>query len=344
MRDSRPSILLGTGRLLWPLAALGFLLLINVRYNSSFFDLRMQDGRLVGSMVDVFRHGAPVTLLSIGMCLVIATSGIDLSVGAVMAISGAVAASLIVRPHNSPLGFLDVHNSTAAIIAISLLVALACGVWNGLLVVLLKLQPIVATLVLMVAGRGIAQLLTNERIIIVPDSPFVFLGRGTLWHLPFAIQLSLFSALFVGIFTRGTALGLFIESVGNNPKASRLAGVPAGVVKIAVYSLCGLCAGLAGLIATADIQRADSANTGLGLELDAILSVSLGGASLAGGRFSLLGTILGSILLQTLTTTLYSLNVRPERTMVIKGALVVAVCLLQSQKFRELFKRRRKGA
>jgi simple sugar transport system permease protein len=328
-------------RLIFPLAALAFLMLVNARYNPSFFHLELKDGKLVGSMVDVLRHGAPVTLLSVGMCLVIATGGIDLSVGAVMAIAGAVAASLIARPRNSPLAFLDVHTSTTAVIALSLLVALAAGTWNGLLVVLLKLQPIVATLVLMVAGRGIAQLLTDERILTFPNTPFSFLDRGTLWHLPFPIELSLLAALLIGLFTRGTALGLFIESVGNNPRASRLAGVPAGVVKVSVYALCGLCAGLAGLVATAEIQRADSATAGLGLELDAILSVSLGGASLAGGRFSLLGTLIGSVLLQALTTTLYSLDVAPEKTVVIKGALVVAVCLLQSPKFREKFRWRR---
>jgi simple sugar transport system permease protein len=327
-------------RIFWPAAALALLLLINAIFNPSFFRLHMHDGKLVGSLVDVLRYGAPVTLLSVGMSLVIATGGIDLSVGAVMAIAGAVAASLIARPYDSPLDFLDVHKSTAAVIAIPLLVALIAGTWNGMLVVLLRLQPIVATLVLMVAGRGIAQLLTDGRIVTFPSTPFSFLARGTLWHIPFPIELSLLAAVVIGLFIRGTALGLFIESVGNNPKASRLAGVPAGVVKISVYALCGLCAGLAGLIATAEIQGADANTAGLGLELDAILSVSLGGAVLAGGRFSLLGTIIGSILLQTLTTMLLTMNVPPAMTIVLKGAVVVIVCLLQAPKFRDLFRRR----
>jgi galactofuranose transport system permease protein len=338
-----PSIFLRMGRLFWPLSALALLLAINAVFNRSFFHLEMRDGRLVGSMVDVLRYGAPVTLLSLGMSLVIATSGIDLSVGAVMAINGAVAASLIARPPDGPLSFIDVHGSTAVVIGLSLLVALAAGAWNGMLVVLLGLQPIVATLVLMVAGRGMAQLLTNARIVTFPETPFSFLARGTVLSLPFPILLSLLAALLIGLFSRGTALGLFIESVGNNPKASRLAGVPAGVVKIAVYALCGLCAGIAGLVVTAEIQGADANHAGLGLELDAILSVSLGGASLSGGRFSLLGTVIGAVLLQTLTTMLLGMNVPPALTIVLKGAVVVLVCLLQSPKFRGKFQRGRQS-
>jgi ribose/xylose/arabinose/galactoside ABC-type transport system permease subunit len=278
-----------------------------------------------------------VMLLSLGMSLVIATGGIDLSVGAVMAIAGAVAASLISRPADSPLAWLDVHNSAVAIIAISLLVALIAGAWNGMLVVFLGLQPIVATLILMVAGRGVAQLLANGQIVTFSNSPFSLVARGTLLGLPVPIYIAVVAAIVIAAASRGTALGLFVESVGNNPRASRLAGVPTTVVKLAVYALCGLCAGLAGLIVTADIQGADANNAGLGSELDAILAVSLGGASLSGGRFSLLGTLIGAVLLQALTSTILAHNVPPPLTTVIKGAVVVAVCLLQSPAFRAKF-------
>jgi simple sugar transport system permease protein len=152
--------------------------------------------------------------------------------------------------------------------------------------------------------------------------------------LPFPVTIVVVTAVAIGLLTRATALGLFVESVGNNPKASRLAGLPAGWVKLSVYALCGLCAGLAGLIVTADIQAADANNAGLNLELDAILAVSLGGASLNGGRFSLIGSLIGAVLLQAMTSTILAHNVPPPLTLVIKGLVVVAVCLFQSPVFR----------
>jgi simple sugar transport system permease protein len=321
-------------RLIWPLSALALLLIVNAIFDRPFFHLEWRDGRVFGTMIDVLNRGAPVMLLSLGMSLVIATAGIDLSVGAVMAITGAVAASLIARPSDSPLAFLNVHGSIVAIVALSLLVALIAGAWNGMLVAALRLQPIVATLILMVAGRGVAQLLTNGQIITFNNPAFASLARGSFLALPFPITIAIVTAIVIALITRGTALGLFIESVGNNPTASRLAGLPAGLVKLAVYTLCGLCAGLAGLIITADIQGADANNAGLYLELDAILAVSLGGASLAGGRFSLIGSLIGTVLLQALTSTILAHNVPPPLTLVIKGAVVVAVCLLQSPVFR----------
>jgi galactofuranose transport system permease protein len=325
-------------RLIWPLAALALLLAVNAVFNPSFFHLQVRDGRVYGSMVDVLNRGAPVMLLSLGMSLVIAAGGIDLSVGAVMAIAGAVAASLIAKPDDSPLAFIHV-SSMPIIVGLALLAGLMAGTWNGLLVVFLRLQPIVATLILMVAGRGIAQLLTNGQIVTFDDKTFSFLARGSLFGLPFPVTIVAVAALVIGLLSRGTAIGLFIETVGNNPTASRLAGVPAGLVKLAVYALCGLCAAMAGLVVTADIQGADANNAGLYLELDAILAVSLGGASLNGGRFSLVGSLIGAILLQALTSTILTRGVPPALTLVIKGAVVMAVCLLQSPAFRAKFRR-----
>jgi galactofuranose transport system permease protein len=331
-------------RLIWPIAALAALLMVNAIFSRSFFHLSITNGHIHGSMIDVLDRGAPVMLLALGMSLVIATGGIDLSVGAVMAIAGAVAASLIARPIDSPVAIINAHGSIAVIIMISLAAALLAGLWNGALVVLLGLQPIVATLILMVAGRGIAQLLTDGQIVTFDNARFAALGRAVLFGLPFPVTIVAAAAILISLVARWTALGLFIESVGNNPTASRLAGIPAVRVKLLVYTIGGLCAGLAGLIITADLQAADANNSGLNLELDAILAVSLGGASLAGGRFSLVGALIGAILLQTLTTTIFSDNVPPPLTLVVKGALVVAVCVLQSPRFRGMFLRGRKGA
>jgi simple sugar transport system permease protein len=322
------------GRLLWPLAALLLLLLYNWFMTPGFFHIEVRDGRLFGSLVDVLNRGVPVGLLALGMTLVIATGGIDLSVGAVMAIAGAVAASLIARPEGSPLAFLNVHGSVTAVILLTLAVAMLAGLWNGLLVSGLQVQPIVATLILMVAGRGVAQLLTAGQIITFENPAFQFLGGGFLAGVPFTIFIAAAAYCVVALLTRVTALGLFIEAVGNNSPASIHAGVNARQIKLIVYLLSGLCAGVAGMIATADIKAADANNAGLYLELDAILAVAIGGGSLAGGRFTLLGTVLGVLVIQTLTTTILTQGVPPALTLVIKAVVVIAVCLLQSEPFR----------
>ena len=321
---------------LYPALALIILLGFNLLFTPGFFRIEIRDGRLFGSLIDILNRGTPVLLLSLGMTLVIATGGIDLSVGAVMALVGAVAACLIARPVDSPLHVLNVSHSLALVLAISLAVALLAGLFNGILVATFRLQPIVATLILMVAGRGAAQLVTNGQIPTFQDRAFEFLGSGFLFGLPFPLVLAVILFLVILTLVRSSALGLLIEAVGNNPVAARLAGVQAGGVKLACYILCALLAGIAGLIATADIKAADVNNTGLYLELDAILAAAIGGTSLAGGRFSLIGTAIGALVIQTLTTTILARGVAPELTLVIKAAVVVALCLLQSAKFRGL--------
>jgi simple sugar transport system permease protein len=321
--------------LLWPAVPLVILLAFNACFSPGFFHVEVKDGHLFGSLIDVLKNGAPVLILALGMSLVIATGGIDLSVGAVMAIAGAAAACLIALPEDSPLHVINFHGNATLIIVFSLLLALIAGIWNGVLVALFRLQPIVATLILMVAGRGLAQLLTNGQIPTFDCPPFEFLGSGFLFGVPFPVVLALGVTAAMILLIRGTALGLFIESVGSNPVASRLAGLNASGVKLACYAICGLLAGLAGLIVTADLKSADVNNTGLDKELDAILAVALGGTSLYGGRFSLVGSVLGAVVLQLLGTTILAQGVPPDAIKVVKAGVIVAVCLLQSGKFRD---------
>src|SRR6185503_13442172 len=143
--------------------------------------------------------------------------------------------------------------------------------------------------------------------------------------------------LIVVFLQTKTAAGLFIESTGDNETASRYAGVNTRAVKLMVYSFCALCAGLAGLIATTNIAAADANNAGLWLELDAILATVIGGTALTGGRFYLTGSLLGAILIQTLTTTILTRGIAVELTLVVKAVVVLLVCLMQSEKFRSLF-------
>ncbi|EIG57294.1 ABC transporter permease [Bradyrhizobium canariense] len=300
--------------------ALIVILAVDRVVSPQFFDLRLQDGRLFGSLIDVLNRGTPVALLSLGMVLVIATRGIDLSVGAVMAISGAIAASLA-----------DNH-SLAVVLAAALGAGLICGLWNGFLVAVLGMQPIVATLILMVAGRGIAQLITEGRIVTFSSPDLVWLGNGSILGVPVPVAIALGMLMLTGAVVRGSALGLLIEATGGNARASELAGVGTRAMILAVYVWCGVCAALAGVIAAADIMGADANNAGLWLELDAILAVVIGGTSLFGGRFSLVLAVLGALIIQTMNTGILLSGYPPEFNLLVKAMVVLAVLLLQSPK------------
>ena len=327
------------GGLLWPMLALGGLLGFNALGTAGFFEMRWQEGNLYGAVIDVLKNGSLVMLLSLGMTLVIATGGVDLSVGALMAISGAVAAGLIEQAGTAGAQAGGATALCVAVCAASVGVCLAAGAANGLLVAVFRVQPLVATLVLMVAGRGAAMLITQGRRITIVErfalyEPFVFIGNGFLFYLPLAVTIVAGMLLATALLTRRTALGMFIESVGDNDTASRYSGVNARAVKFAAYTFSGLCAAVAGLIYASNIRTADASQAGLFLELDAIMAVVIGGTSLMGGRFCLLGSIAGALLIQTLTTTMLMHGLSTDQALVPKALVVVAVCLLQSPEFR----------
>jgi len=323
-----------------PLAALAVLLLIDFLLVPGFFKLEIKDGHLYGALIDIINRAAPLMLAALGMTLVIATRGVDISVGAVVAISGAVAAILIGGKMVVVDGVSQYVSNVPMVWALCAAIgaALLCGAWNGLLVAGLGLQPIIATLILMVAGRGLAQLLTDGQIVTVYYKPFFFLGGGYLLGLPFSLYIAGAMFVLLALLMKKTALGLFIESVGINPVASRLAGIRTAALIFFVYMFCSACAGLAGLMIASNIKSADANNAGLLLELDAILAVTLGGTSLAGGKFSLVGSVIGALIIQTLTYTIYSLGVPPEVNMVVKSIVVFLVCLSQSPEFRRMLR------
>lgn len=318
-------------RLFWPIAALVALLVLNTVVNPSFLEVRLQNGHLYGSVVDILRNGAPTLLIAVGMTLVIATRGIDLSVGAVAAIAGSIACTWIASGRDALTGML-----------LALCVCVLLGLWNGFLVSVLGIQPIIATLVLMTAGRGGAMLITEGQIITVNDPLYRQIGAGFL-VLPIAILISLGVLLAVAALTRGTALGMLVESVGTNPRASRLAGVRSRTIVWTVYVFSGLCAGLAGLMISSNVNAADANSAGLWIEMDAILAVVIGGTLLAGGRYSLSGTLVGALVIQSLTTTVYSIGVPPNAILVFKAVVVIAVCLLQSPRTSALLRPRRRA-
>jgi simple sugar transport system permease protein len=317
--------------------ALLLLLAFNLFFTKGFFHIEIKDGHLYGSLVDILNRAAPLMLIAIGLTLVIATGGIDISVGAVVAISGALVAMLIggtLVLKGGVQEYVTLVPMPVAILAALGAAALA-GAWNGLLVSRVGMQPIVATLILIVAGRGVAQLITNGQIITIYYKPYFFIGNGFLLGIPFSLYIVLAVLLLTLFLTRRTALGMFIEAIGINPKASRMAGINARNLLLCVYVFCSVCAGVAGLIVCSNVKSADGNNAGLYFELDAILAVVLGGTSTAGGKFYLMGSMVGALIIQTLTTTIYSIGVPPEITLVVKSVVVFLVMMFQSEAFRK---------
>lgn len=306
------------------LALLG-VLLINWMVFPGFFDVTWKDGRLFGSLIDVINRGAPVAILAIGMTPIIATRGVDLSVGAVMAVAGAVAATFAVSDH------LLIVTLVAA-----LAVSIACGLWNGMLIAFLGIQPFVATLVLMVAGRGLAQLITEGSIVTFSDPALIFIGTGSVLGLPMPAVIAFLLMLAAHLFVRRTAMGLFIEAIGTNRSAATYTGLRSRSLILAIYAFGGLCAGIAGVIAAADIRGADANNAGLWLELDAILAVVIGGTSLLGGRFSIPLSVLGAVIIQAMNTGILVSGFPPEFNLIVKAGVIIVILILQSARVGEI--------
>jgi simple sugar transport system permease protein len=214
--------------------------------------------------------------------------------------------------------------------------------WNGLLVAFIGMQPIIATLILMVAGRGVAQLLTGGQIIPIGAPGYLFVGGGYLAAMPCSVWVACAGIAVTALLMNQTALGLFIRAIGINPVATRLVGLRSSAIVFGVYTFSGLTAAMAGILASSNVRSADGNNAGLLLELDAILAVTLGGTSLLGGRFSLAGTVLGALIIQTLTYTTYSIGVPPEATLVVKAAVVLVVSVIQSATARTVLVRQLK--
>jgi simple sugar transport system permease protein len=313
-------------RMIWPALALVLILVVDAFISPGFFTIRIVEGRLFGSLIDILYRAMPTATVALGMAVVIATKGIDLSVGSIISICGAVIAW---RIHAG-----DPH---FVILLLALGTGLLCGLWNGLLVAVLDIQPIIATLILMVSGRGIGLMInliyggTNPSF----TSPLLqglSVGHLSLVPTRLIVGVGVFAALWLLI--RRTAFGLFLEAVGGNPRSARLAGVNARLILYSAYLVSGLCAAVAGVILTADTHTSDPVSEGLYIELDAILAVVIGGGSLSGGRIYLLGTVLGALVIQALTTSILTSGLPPEYNLVVKAVVVLIVLLLQSAKVR----------
>ena len=333
-------------QLILPLVCVLLVLAVNIIYDASkgdvfynFFKISLSNGIFQGRLVNILNRGSEVAILAIGMTLVVsASAGTDISVGSVMSLCASFCCMLI-----AGFGVSSVDSASPATLALGLLGALVmgclCGAFNGVLVAYLNIQPMVATLILWSAARAIGLLLCNNLIVYVRVPEFAVFG-GFLGPLPTPLIIAIACIVVVSLVLKCTATGMYVQSVGINKRASRIAGLNSQRLIFLCYLICGLCAGIAGIVASSRITSADSNNIGLNMELDAILAVALGGNSLGGGKFNLAGSIIGAYTIQAITTTMYNLGVSTEVTPVFKAIVVIIIVAIQAPPVKAWFKKR----
>ena len=331
-------------QLFLPIFCMILVLCVNMIYDVSqgrdfyeFFKIGIQNELLSGRLVNILNRGSEVAILAIGMTLVVyASAGTDISVGSVMALSAGVCCTLLAgaaAPQATELAVPLIVGVLAALV-----VGCVCGAFNGALVAYLNIQPMVATLILWTAARAIGLLVCNNLIVYVRNDAFAMFG-GYIGPVPTPLIIAAVCIAVVTVVLKKSALGLYIQSVGINKKASRIAGLNSQKIIFLCYVLCGLCAGIAGVVASSRITSADTNNIGLNFELDAILAVALGGNSLAGGKFNLAGSIIGAYTIQAITTTMYNLGVSSAVNPVFKAVIVIVIVAVQAPPVKAFFKK-----
>ena len=316
---------------IWAVAAIVGLLCINVVKDPGYLSITYSShtGAFVGNLVDIARAAAPLIMIATGMCLVIATGGIDLSVGSMMAVAGAVAMEYL-SSANAPSSI----GAAAAAIGLAVGLCAVLGAVNGILISVVGLQPFITTLVMMLAGRGLAKVITGGQNTTAVNERYRWIANGYLLGLPVVFLASAAIAVAVAFVIRRSALGMMIESIGINAEASRLAGLNRRALLITVYVVSAFLAGIAGIFSTGTVMTVDVSQTGYQFELDAILAVVIGGTSLAGGRFSLAGAAIGALLIATLDKTVVFLGVPASATPAFKAAVIIVLYVAQSRRVR----------
>lgn len=322
-------------QLFLPFFCLLLVLLINLIKSPTFFNIGIQNGVLYGRLIDVLNRGSEIAILAVGQTLVVAVSaGTDISVGSVMSLSACGTCMMLAGYGVNSTTQLAVPMGIGILFGI--LLGGVCGCINGALVAKLKIQPMVATLILFTAARAIGLLLCNNQITYIRYEPYKYLGNFIPGcPIPTAIFVTIAVIIVVSIFLRKTALGLYIQAAGINSRAARISGINSALICFVCYVICGLCAGIAGMVASSRIYSADSNNIGLNYELDAILAVALGGNSLGGGKFNLAGAVVGAYTIQAITTTLLAMGVSTDQAPVIKAIIVVIIVVVQAPTFKE---------
>lgn len=326
-------------KLFLPIVCLLAVLILNLIQTPNFFEITIKNGVLYGFIIDIFNRGSGLIIMAVGMTLVIASSaGTDISVGAVSAMAGSICVAALGTGAAYQMPY-------ALAVLMALLAGVACGAFNGFLVANMRIQAMVATLILFTAGRGIAQIATGSFILYVKPPDFQYLGNfipGSPIPTPCIVAFGIVLATY--LILRKTSLNMFVQAVGINAKASRLVGLNPVRIQFITYVVCGLLAAVAGLISVSRTGSADANNIGLNTELDAILAVAIGGNSLAGGRFSLAGSVIGAITIQALTTTLYAMHIKADQIPLYKAIMVIIIVALQSPEVQRWFRNLRSKA
>ena len=299
-----------------PLVALALLVIFNALFTPHFLTAQTVNVNLT--------QVATIVIVAVGMTLVIATGGIDLSVGALMAISGALAPMLFLNP---PFGNAALGVTLAFVLPV--LAAGAFGLFNGTLVTRFGIQPFIATLILYIAGRGVAQVVTNGQLQTFSNTAFQYVGLGRPFGVPFQVILMIVVVAFFAWVLARTTFGRHVLAVGGNEAAARLSGVPVNRVKRAVYGITGLLSGLAGLIVISINSSSDANQVGLNMELDAIAAVAVGGTALTGGRATIVGTLIGALVIQLIRYTLLARGVPDAIALVVKAAIILIAVFIQ---------------
>nr|WP_255654623.1 ABC transporter permease [Cohnella sp. REN36] len=276
------------------------------------------------NLMNVLRQVSINGILAVGMTLVILTGGIDLSIGSLMAVSAVIAASTVS----------DSSGATILALVLGMLASGFLGGVSGTMSAKLRVAPFVATLAMMTIGRGIALLYTNGRPIIVDSPSFKYLGQGYVGPIPVPVLIFVVIAALVAVLLYRTKFGRYIFAVGGNENASRVSGIRVDRIKIGVYAINGLLSGLAGILLASRISSGQP-NSGIGYELDAIAAVVIGGTSLFGGRGSLLGTIVGVLIIGVINNGLNLLDVSSYWQQIIKGVIIAGAVILDQRAKRD---------
>lgn len=328
MKHDKEKNIFASKQILIPIAALVLLAVFNLIVDPSFFKISLGynstgDPVLTGYLMTILDYGSEVAILAIGMTLVTAASGgQDISVGAAVAIAGSVILRILVGLGGD--GTLQAPIIVAFLAAC--VVAMLFGAFNGVLVAIFNIQPMVATLILYTAGRSIAAWINNNELPIVTDPSFTYFG-GFIPGIPiptpfFLAAICVIIALLVLKFTN---LGLYTQAVGINARSSRLNGLNPTFIKWLSFVILGLCVTVVGLIKTSRLSTINYSVIAKDIEMDAILAVALGGNALSGGKFNIMASVIGDYVIQFLTTTLYKFNVSSEALPAYKAVVVIAL-------------------
>ncbi len=327
-----------SSRLTFSLVVLLVVVVQNIITTPTFFNISITNGLISGYIPNILDEAGGLVIVTLGMTLVIAaTGGVDISVGAVMAIAASFSGLLLNGAEYRTEVF---HNPYISALLVGLLGGALCGAFNGFLVSGLKIQPMIATLILYTAGRSIAKQITHGQTIYIMNPVYKWLGVQ-IPGVPIrtTIIVSVVVIILVVLLMRLTSLGLYVQSVGINGSSSRLVGLNSRAIIFMAFVICGILAGAAGLVGSSSVGSVNSGELGLGLEMDAILAVALGGNMLGGGKFSIAGSVIGAYTIQAITTTLYAMNVRADQLSVFKAFIIIVIIVASSDVFKGKIKK-----